>query len=163
MEFRILKLDAHINKFGELKMTSLPDRLTIFEKEQLINNVYDFIIINCDNICHITMKSILESQNYVCCIYNNMLSSFFYINKELNINMYIRAFSRYKTYFDFFNKIYLSFNSVHDFFQDKLPCFISTEKYEAAELEKSYKITKINVPDVYYLERKGQLTKAEIK
>ncbi|ARF10509.1 hypothetical protein Hokovirus_2_36 [Hokovirus HKV1] len=163
MEFRILKLDAHINRFGELKMTSLPDRLNIFEKEQLINNVYDFIIINCDDICHITMKSILESQNYVCCMYNNMLSTFWYINKELNTNMYIRAVSRYKTYFDFFNKIYLPFNSVHDFFKDKLPCFISTEFHEAEHLEKFYKITKINVPNTYYLECKGQLTKAAVK
>ncbi|ARF10510.1 hypothetical protein Hokovirus_2_37 [Hokovirus HKV1] len=162
MEFRILKLDAHINRFGKLKMTSYLDGSTI-EKEQITNNIYDFIIINCDGICHITMRSILESQNYVCYTCNSMLSIYCYINKELNINMYIRVFSQYNTYFDPFNKIYLSFNRIHDFFQDKLPCFIWSELYEAENLEKFYKITQINVINVYYLERKGQLTKAAIK
>jgi len=68
-------------------------------------------------------------------------------------------------YFDIFNKMYLSYDSIHDFFLDKLPCFILDEAYEykAKNLENAYKITKIDVPDVYYLERKGQLTKAAVK
>ncbi|ARF10506.1 hypothetical protein Hokovirus_2_33 [Hokovirus HKV1] len=163
MELKILELDAHINIFGELKMANYLDGSTI-EKEQLLN--YDFILIHCSSNYYTTMKLILENQNYVYSHFymcpNKHIDTYCYVNRGSKINIYI--YSPYvNTYFDLFNRIYLSYDNIDDFFQDKLSCFILDKFPEKKNLDNAYKITKINVPNVYYLERKGQLTKAAVK
>ncbi|ARF10505.1 hypothetical protein Hokovirus_2_32 [Hokovirus HKV1] len=163
MEFRILKLYANINTFGELKMKCCSDNSTI-EKEQLIN-VYDFILINYDNNCHTIVEPILKSQNYVYYgfIWFGMIVMRGYVNNKFKDNIYADSVSSFNMNFDSCNKI-SSFWKSHDFLQDKLPCFYYTKfTTDVEDLENYYKITKIDDTRLYYLERKGQLTKAAIK
>ncbi|ARF10504.1 hypothetical protein Hokovirus_2_31 [Hokovirus HKV1] len=179
MEFRILKLNACLNTFGEFKMVN-SDGLTI-EKEQLIN-AYDFIIIYCDNNYHTIITPILKSQNYVLTnidtnlfhnyvltnvssnVFHNKKIVYYYINNELKDNVYVCTGSGQYMNFEIRNKIFLLGINPYDYFQDKLPCFIFTRYISDVKyLENSHKITKIDVPYLYYLERKGQLTKAAIK
>ncbi|ARF10502.1 hypothetical protein Hokovirus_2_29 [Hokovirus HKV1] len=168
MELRILYLDIH---FNEEKEIILKNGNTEISQEQLFDN-YDFIRIKFDS-SHRRIINIFDKQNY--CVYktfafgkgdtyfiNNNLKKYIILDSDLK-NEFINYenFSHVFINSNYRNKIRMQNNDAYYNFQDKLPCFVVTG--DTIFLDDYYKITKMEIPYLYYLEQKGQLTKRAIK
>ncbi|ARF10503.1 hypothetical protein Hokovirus_2_30 [Hokovirus HKV1] len=156
MELRILNLDIYVDdtcikiKNGDLEIRWSP----------FCNN-YDLLIINfIDNISYkdfISITNFLTNQGYYR-FYNCNSKDLYMTTNTLKL---LYDYNDFNSYADF-NTIY-SGTLFYDFFQNKLPCLFRPSLSHIKYLDDNYKITKIDIFDMYYIEQKGQLTKAAVK
>lgn len=159
MEFRILKLNIIFGMKIILKNNDLE-----IEKEQLLN-AYDIIIVSRNDAINYyyieTIRIILSEQNYIYSPEGNNYEYIVFINNKF-IKFSHGSFE--KLYYN--NNCYFWYNDEtrYIFFQDRLPCIFFTSCFsEIIYLEDYYKLTKIDVLNMYYMEQKGKMIKAAKK
>mgnify|MGYP001019706962 CR=1 FL=1 len=161
MELKILHLDIYVDdtrvvlKNGDLEIRWSP----------FCNN-YDLVIINfIDNISYkdfISITNFLTNQGYYR-FYNYNSKDLYITTNTLKLLYNYNDFNCYVDFVTVNNNNNNNNTLFYDFFQNKLPCLFQPSLSHIKYLNDNYKITKIDIFDIYYIEQKGQLTKAAVK
>ncbi|ARF10498.1 hypothetical protein Hokovirus_2_25 [Hokovirus HKV1] len=172
MELRILKISKTAT-FSHEKKSFIIERPLLGNLEISVDQLfddYDIIIVEHELIHNKKMliDGILKIHNFIRCSDSNYsyygVNNFYINNKLKKCTYWSSIFTRVSSYHYLGGGVTFGFDQEdyrYIFFEDKLPCIFFDYRGDKNYLKEYYKITEVKY-SIYYMEKKGSLTKAAI-